>query len=209
MYPAAKFWNRMAKGYAKSKISDEASYQKKLEVTQGYLKPDMEVLEFGCGTGSTAIVQAPFVKRLVGLDISEKMLALAQAKTEAAGLENLTFECSSLEDYECAEGSWDVVMGHSILHLLDDKEATIAHVYALLKPGGIFVSSTVCIGEMNILFRTFAKVLGLLRLIPVLKTFDKAELIASITNAGFVIDYNWQPKKGAAVFLIAQKPVRT
>ena len=49
-----KFWNRMADGYSKSKISDEESYQKKLKISQSYFKPDMEVLEFGCGTGSTA-----------------------------------------------------------------------------------------------------------------------------------------------------------
>ncbi len=203
---AAKFWDRMAKGYAKSKISDEASYQTKLEETQGYLKPHMEVLEFGCGTGSTAIVQAPFVKRLVGIDISDKMLDFARTKTKAAGLKNLTFERSTLEDYGTTDGSWDVIMGHSILHLLEDKDAAIARVYQLLKPGGVFVSSTVCIGEMNIAFRIIAPILGFLHLIPVLKAFNKTELESSISNAGFEIDHNWQPKKGAAVFIVARKP---
>jgi len=197
----------MAKGYAKSKISDEASYQTKLEVTQRYLEPHMEVLEFGCGTGSTAIVQAPFVKCLVGIDISDKMLEIARTKTEVAGLNNLSFERSNLEDYQTADGTWDVIMGHSILHLLEDKDATIARVFQLLKPGGVFVSSTICIGEMNIAFRVLAPVLSFVRLIPVLKAFNKSELETSITDAGFEIDHNWQPKKGAAVFIVAKKPV--
>jgi cyclopropane fatty-acyl-phospholipid synthase-like methyltransferase len=37
---------------------------------------DMEVLEFGCGTGSTAIVHAPHVKELRAIDISEKMIGI-------------------------------------------------------------------------------------------------------------------------------------
>ena len=42
-----RFWDRHAKGYAKWPVADEATYLKKLKVTQDYLKPDMEVLELG------------------------------------------------------------------------------------------------------------------------------------------------------------------
>ena len=43
----AKFWDKTAEKYSKQPIADEAAYQKKLQVTQQYLKPNMEVLEFG------------------------------------------------------------------------------------------------------------------------------------------------------------------
>ena len=59
---ASKFWDRMAKGYAKSPVKDQAAYEKKLEITRGCFPPDAEVLEFGCGTGSTALLHAPHVK---------------------------------------------------------------------------------------------------------------------------------------------------
>ena len=59
MDASAKFWNKVAAGYAKQPIADEAADQRKLKVTQEYLQPSMNVLEFGCGTGSTAIVHAP------------------------------------------------------------------------------------------------------------------------------------------------------
>ena len=59
---ATRFWNWNAERYARQAIADEASYQKKLAITQSYLTPDMRVVEFGCGTGSTAIVHAPKVK---------------------------------------------------------------------------------------------------------------------------------------------------
>ncbi len=58
MEPTPTFWNLIAKFYSKQAIADEAAHQKKLKVTQEYFKPDMELMEFGCGTGSTAIIHA-------------------------------------------------------------------------------------------------------------------------------------------------------
>lgn len=61
MAHAACFWDRIADRCARKPVADEAAYQRKLEVTRGYLRPDMEVFEFGCGTGTTALHHAPFV----------------------------------------------------------------------------------------------------------------------------------------------------
>ena len=61
MKQQSKVWDRFAKRYAKSPVADQDAYQKKLQITREYLRPDMEVLEFGCGTGSTAIAHAPYV----------------------------------------------------------------------------------------------------------------------------------------------------
>ena len=59
MNQPSKFWDRIAERYSKKPVSDEDSYQKKLQITHEYLRSDMEVLEFGCGTGSTAITHGP------------------------------------------------------------------------------------------------------------------------------------------------------
>ena len=77
------FWDKIAKRYSKQPISDEAAYQKKLQVTRGYFQPGMKVLELGCGTGSTAIAHAPFVASIRAIDISSKMIAIAQSKVDA------------------------------------------------------------------------------------------------------------------------------
>ena len=66
LHRRSRFWDRVAEGYAKKPVADEAAYQKKLQVTRDYFRPDMEVLEFGCGTGSTAIAHAPSMSRGVG-----------------------------------------------------------------------------------------------------------------------------------------------
>ena len=59
MEVSPRFWDKIAVKYSRRPIADEASYQKKLEKSQAYFRPDTEVLEFGCGTGGTAIIHAP------------------------------------------------------------------------------------------------------------------------------------------------------
>jgi SAM-dependent methyltransferase len=202
---AAKFWDRVAERYAKSPVADEAAYRKKLEVTRGYLRPDMDVLELGCGTGSTAIVHAPHVKHIRAVDISSGMLAIARRKAEAAHIDNITFEQSTIDDLEVADGSVDVVLALSLLHLLEDRDVAITRIHRMLKPGGVFVTSTACLGETMGWFRYVGPVGKFFRLIPLVRVFSPDELERSFVRAGFAIDYNWQPGKGKAVFIVAKK----
>jgi len=205
MHQPSKFWDRVAERYARSPVADEAAYQKKLKITRQYFRPDMEVLEFGCGTGSTAIAHAPYVKHVRATDISAKMIEIARGKAKAAGVANVTFEQATLDDLDVPDGAYDVVMGHSVLHLLEDKEAAIAEVHRMLKPGGVFVSSTACIADFLKVFKLIAPIGRFLGLLPLVKVFTKKDLEDSLTDAGFEIDYQWQPGKSKAVFIIAKK----
>jgi 2-polyprenyl-3-methyl-5-hydroxy-6-metoxy-1,4-benzoquinol methylase len=142
-----KFWDRIAERYSKRPVADEASYQKKLAKTREYFAPTMEVLEIGCGTGSTAIAHAPHVAHIRATDISPKMIEIARAKAEAAAVSNVDFEVSSIEDLQVPDGTQDAVLALSILHLLEDEKAVIAKVHRMLKPGGVFVTSTACLRD--------------------------------------------------------------
>lgn len=110
MNHSAKFYDQIAERYAKQPIADEAAYQKKLQVTQEYFNPDMEVLEFGCGTGSTAIIHASYVKHIRAIDISSKMIEIAQGKAEANNINNVTFEQLTIEELTVADETIDVVL---------------------------------------------------------------------------------------------------
>ena len=206
MADVSAFWDRHAAGYAKRPVSDQAAYERKLKVTQDYLRPDMEVLELACGTGTTALIHAPFAKHVRAVDISEKMLDIARRKAADQGVENVTFERSSVEDFAGGDGAYDVVMTHSVLHLLADKEAAIAKIRRLLKPGGAFVSSTVCIGDMLPFWRLVIPIARLVGLAPMVKVFTAADLVRAIEAAGFRIDHEWRPGKRKAVFIVAVKP---
>ncbi len=206
MREPSKFWDRIAARYARKPVADEAAYQKKLQVTREYLRPDMAVLEFGCGTGSTAIAHAPYVKHIRATDISAKMIEIAQGKAAAQNIENVTFEQADIDDLSVPDQSLDAVLGHSILHLLEDKEAVIAKVHKMLKAGGVFVTSTACLGDTMKWFKVIGPIGHFLGLIPLVKVFTVQELADSLTAAGFAIDYQWQPGKGKAVFIVAKKP---
>ncbi len=202
---SAKFWDKIAEHYSKQPIADEAAYQKKLQVTQKYFNPNMEVLEFGCGTGATAIIHAPYVKHIRAIDISSKMIEIAQGKAEAKNVKNVTFEQLSIDELSVSDSTLDVVLGLSILHLLEDKEEVIAKVHKMLKPGGIFVTSTACLGDTMKWFKIVAPIGKFWGLMPLVKVFTTKELEDSLTNGGFAIDYQWQPGQGKAVFIVAKK----
>ena len=166
MDQSAKLWDKIAERYSKRPIADEAGYQKKLQVTREYFRSDMEVLEFGCGTGSTAIAHAPYVKHIQAIDISSKMIEIARGKADANKIENVTFRRSTIDELSMNDQTLDAVLGLSIFHLLDNKEKVIARIHKILKPGGIFVTSTACIGDAMKFFKIVApigKFLGLSR----------------------------------------------
>jgi 2-polyprenyl-3-methyl-5-hydroxy-6-metoxy-1,4-benzoquinol methylase len=133
------------------------------------------------------------------------MIEIAQAKADAGNIKNVAFECSAIDGFSTPDQSLDVVLGLNILHLLENKEEIIAKVHKMLKPGGIFITSTACIADMKMLFRIIAPVGSFLHVIPLVKVFSAKELQNSLTNAGFQIDYQWQPGKNKAVFIVAKK----
>ena len=205
MDQSSKFWDKIAERYSKKPVADEAAYQKKLKIAREYFQSDMAVLEFGCGTGSTAIAHAPYVKHIRAIDISSKMIEIAQGKADVEKVTNVTFERSTIEGLSVPDQTLDAVLGLSILHLLEDKEAIIVKVYRMLKPGGIFISSTACLGDTMQYIKLIAPIGKFLGLMPLVKVFTTKELKDSLTDAGFQIDYQWQPGKGKAVFIVAKK----
>lgn len=132
---SAKLWDRVAQRYSKRPIADEAAYQKKLQVTRDYLRPGMEVLELGRGTGSTAVLRAPCVKHILAIDISSNMIEIARGKAGAEKIENITFERSAIEELDVPDRSLDAVLALSVLHLLSDWQAVISRVHNMLKRG--------------------------------------------------------------------------
>jgi len=206
MDQSTRFWDKIAERYSRRPVADEVAYQEKLRVTREYLQPDMEVLEFGCGTGSTAIAHAPYVKHIYAIDVSSKMIEIAQAKADAEHVDNVTFAQLAIEEISVSDRTLDAVLGLSVLHLLDNREEAIAKVHNMLKPGGIFVTSTACIGDTMKFFKLIVPIGKLFGLMPLVRVFSTQELEGSLTDAGFEIDHQWRPARGKAVFIVAKKP---
>ena len=96
------------------------------------LDGDLVVGDLGCGTGHTARILAPFVRRVIAVDSSPAMLAAARARTES-GVE---FREGRLEDLPIADGELDVALLFLVLHYVVDPALVLREVARCLEPGG-------------------------------------------------------------------------
>ncbi len=204
MARSSRLWDRMAKRYSRAPIRDEAAYKEKLKVTREYFSPQMQVLEFGCGTGSTALVHAPHVQYYLATDYSAAMLEIARRKAEEQGVDNLSFVQVAFEDLAEPEQSFDMILALNIVHLLEDPFAAVEKVARLLKPGGYFVSSTACLDDNLPLLKYILPPFRMIGLLPLVRFFTAKEFIARVEQSGFDIEREWQPKKGM-LFLVARR----
>ena len=184
----AKFWDRIAKKYARTPIKDEAYYQETLERSLSYLTPESKVLEVGCGTGSTALELAKTAGQVTATDISGKMLDIARAKP---GADAITFLEADVLGSPEIDGGYDAVFAHSLLHLVPDLPAALDRIAKLIKPGGVFISKTVALQQAKGLqftaMKTIVKVLQTFGRAPFVRFMEVSELEGAIETAGFEI----------------------
>lgn len=201
----ARFWDRHALGYSKRKVTNEDAYQKKLEQARAYLTPTAEVFEFGCGTGTTALNLAEDAGHILAIDASLKMIEIARDKAVAQGKTNVTFAQGEIESFADQGKEYDVVMAHSILHLLKDHQSVLQQVHGLLKPDGVFISSTMCMKGVWPWLRVVVPLGRALGLLPLVRFLHPDALLADIQRAGFDIEVSWQPSRKEGLFVIARK----
>lgn len=201
------FWDRLADRYAAKPVPDQAVYERKLEITRELLAPTATILELGCGTGSTAIALAPYAGHILATDVSTRMIAIAREKASAAGISNVDFRQLAVERVHADEGSLDAVLAHSLLHLLADWRGALTAARRALKPGGVLITSTVCLSDGFSFLRPLAAPGRWLGLLPRLSFFGQATLEKAIEDAGFHIEQAWQPGSRRGVFHVARKPL--
>ncbi len=97
------------------------------------------VLDLGSGGGIDVILSARRVGPTglaLGLDMTDEMLALAQANAREAGVRNVIFLKGVIESIPLPAASVDVVISNCVLNLSTDKGAALAEVARVLRPGG-------------------------------------------------------------------------
>jgi len=98
------------------------------------------LVDLGAGTGALALAAAPHCRRVVAVDVSPAMLALARKRAEAAAVTNVEFVEAGFLTYEHRGDPADVVTSRHALHHLPDFWKTLAlqRIATMLRPGGIF-----------------------------------------------------------------------
>ena len=211
MQNAAKFWDKIAEKYAKSPIADEDAYTYTLERTRSYLSPNDNILEVGCGTGSTALLLAGDVRQITASDLSGNMIRIGSEKARDQGVSNVTFVSAELFDSAIESRPYDAILALNFLHLLEDMPAAIRRINGLLKPGGTFISKTVCaLGSgMPLKFRLIKMILPLMQLIgkaPYVNFMEIKDLEKIISAGGFkIIETGNYPASPPNRYIVAQK----
>jgi ubiquinone/menaquinone biosynthesis C-methylase UbiE len=97
-----------------------------------------DALEIGSGTGyfSLNLVQLGLIGKLTATDISPGMLAQLAATAEALGLDGVTTVVTEAETLPFADESFDLVLGHAVLHHIPDLDRAFAEFKRVLRPGG-------------------------------------------------------------------------
>lgn len=204
----ARFWNDLAETYAAKPVDNPEAFDRKTEVTRALVQPGHAVLDVGCGTGSFCLRLAPTGAAVHGLDLSDEMIRIARTKAE--GTDNVHFHVGPFDETFDAfgPGSLDGLFAYSLLHLVPDRTAALRRAFELLRPGGYFVASTVCLGESWIPYAPMLLAMRLFGKAPWVATgLSKATLHREVKAAGFT-DLQ-TPDVGAAPrtdFFVARKP---
>jgi arsenite methyltransferase len=204
----AQFWDGLAEQYAAKPVENPDAFDRKIAITKAHIGSAHQVLDVGCGTGSLALRLAPVAGHVHGLDLSSEMIRIAREKLAASSSQNISFHVGAFDGSVPFEPeSLDVICAYSLLHLVDDRAETLSTIYRLLKPGGSFISSTVCLGDSWVPYRPLLAVMRWMGKAPMVQIVSPSRLIEEVRNAGFVgLD---TPDVGAGsttAFLVATKP---
>ena len=182
------FWNFRALTYDTQigHLYDDA-YRRAAENSLKHLNKESIVLEFACGTGIVTTAIAPHVAHIRAIDISDEMVSRAAQKMDDLGLSNVTVTQTDLFDPSLPEGSFDAVMAFNVLLYVDNFEEVMARIRSLLKPDGVFLSATDCLGwNFSKAARTkfWRSHTGKM---PYVGFFSQKGLVKKIQQAGFTV----------------------
>ena len=103
------------------------------------LKPDMKILDVGCGPGTITADLAAIVHKgqVIGLEHAPDVLKQAQNTADQRGLTNVQFTVGDVHSLEYPDNTFDVVHAHQVLQHLGDPIQALREMRRVTKPGGI------------------------------------------------------------------------
>jgi SAM-dependent methyltransferase len=162
-------------------------------VEHAQLRRGDHVLDVACGSGSSLLPAAEQVGpdgRVLGVDVSDRLLALARAKAEQVGLDNVELRVGDMRELDLAARSFDAVLLVFGLFMVPDMQGLIRGLWELVKPGGRLMITVWARGLLEPAYSAFFDAVGARdpELVPQdpgwLHVADPADLRAALTGGG-------------------------
>lgn len=100
------------------------------------LTPEMDVMDFGCGTGLLTMQIQPFVRSITGVDNSEGMLEIFNSKVNKLNLNNVNSSFIDLDNGDILKGNYDLILSNMTLHHIKEIQSLFNQFHNVIKPGG-------------------------------------------------------------------------
>jgi ubiquinone/menaquinone biosynthesis C-methylase UbiE len=101
------------------------------------LTPDMDVKDFGCGTGLLTFALQPFVRSITGVDSSYGMLDVFKTRIKEQNIRNVKAEYFDLDKDDVLTGSYHLVISSMTLHHINNISSLLKQFYSILLPSGL------------------------------------------------------------------------
>jgi len=115
------------------KVAKDIAHSMIQEIT---LTPEMDVLDFGCGTGLLTFSLQPFVRSITGVDSSQGMLDVFKTKIKEQNLNNVKAEYIDLDKGDVLMGSYNLIVSSMTLHHIKNITPLLKQFYSILRPSG-------------------------------------------------------------------------
>lgn len=131
-------FGRRALGYLNSASHTDQEVLRKVREMFGDLR-ERTVLDVATGTGHTALYLAPHAGRVIGLDLTRRMLELARQAGEGRGMRNVEWIRGDVLSLPFPEGTFDAVSCRRAPHHFSDLEEALREMARVLRTGGVMV----------------------------------------------------------------------
>lgn len=204
------FWNKASKNYDKTEERFEYIHKKARENTKKHLKDSHIVMDYGCGTGTASCEFSSLVKKIQGIDISSEMIRIAKEKAVVSKIENVTFEKADLFEDKFQDESFDVILAFNMLHTVSNPQDIVHRINDLLKPEGLLISITPCLGQkMSFLVNLqiqLVRILCKFGVIPIpIRRIKSTDIDILLAEGEFEAIESEEIFKGASSYFVAAK----
>ncbi len=182
MNKAEKFFDRVSR---RSKPEPNQTASKIIELSRDLLEKDNYILDFGCGSGAITNKLAGEVRAIDAIDISSGMLEFAEEQARKDSVDNINYMQASIFDERFKYGQFDAILAFNVLHYIEDMPKLIERIDALLKPNGLFISSTACLKEKRSLIGYLVLFLTKIGMMPKMYFYKRSELENLLMKGNF------------------------